>query len=120
MTELVSNDTRANRLHRVGDAARLQPWLNEVRALASLGLPLIATQLAHMAMPTTDILMLGNLGQEALAASALGTTIYIFAFLLGLGPASATAPIIAQIIGANPSDRARTRLCGWACGRWRF
>jgi len=109
MTELVSNDALPNRPDRVDDTARLQPWLNEARALASLGLPLLATQLDHMAMPTTDILMLGALGQEALAASALGTSIYIFAFLIGLGPASATAPVIAQIIGANPSDRARTR-----------
>ena len=109
MTETVSNDVLVNRPERSGNSARLQPWLAEARALASLGLPLIATQLAHMAMPTTDILMLGALGQEALAASALGTTIFIFAFLIGLGPASATAPIIAQIVGANPSDRARTR-----------
>lgn len=109
MTELVSNDTLINRPHRAGDAAGLHLWLKEGRALASLGLPLIATQLAQMAMPTTDILMLGALGQEALAASALGTTIYIFAFLIGLGPASAAAPIIAQIIGANPSDRAQIR-----------
>ena len=95
MTELVSNDTLTNRPHRAGDAARMQPWLTEARALARLGLPLIATQLAQMAMPTADILMIGALGQEALAASALGLTIYIFAFLVGLGPASAAAPIIA-------------------------
>jgi len=109
MTELVSNDTLTNRSRRAGEFARLQPWFKEARALAALGLPLIATQLAQMALPTTDILMIGALGQEALAASALGLTIYIFAFLIGLGPTSASAPIIAQIIGANPSDRARTR-----------
>jgi MATE family multidrug resistance protein len=110
MTDIVSDDTLANRPHPVGGFACLQPWFSEARALAALGLPLIATQLAQMAMPTTDILMIGALGQEALAASALGLTIYIFAFLIGLGPASAAAPIIAQIIGANPSDRAHIRV----------
>jgi MATE family multidrug resistance protein len=63
-----------------------------------------------MAMPTTDILMLGVLGQEALAAAALATTAYVFLWLIGLGPASAVAPVIAQIVGANPSDRARVRV----------
>jgi MATE family multidrug resistance protein len=110
MTDIVSDDTLANRPHPVGGFVCLQPWFSEARALAALGLPLIATQLAQMAMPTTDILMIGALGQEALAASALGLTIYIFAFLIGLGPASAAAPIIAQIIGANPSDRAHIRV----------
>ena len=71
MTEIVTNNTLDPRSTRASVIARLRPWFTEARALLSLGLPLIATQLAHMAMPTTDILMLGVLGQEALAAAAL-------------------------------------------------
>jgi MATE family multidrug resistance protein len=85
------------------------PWLREARALIALGAPLIVTQLAQMAMPTTDLLMLGYLGEEALAATALAHTIYIFAWLAGLGPSSAVAPIIAHVLGARPGDRAGVR-----------
>jgi multidrug resistance protein, MATE family len=85
------------------------PWLKEARALVMLGAPLILTQLAQMAMPTTDILMLGYLGEEALAATALAHTIYIFAWLAGLGPSSAVAPIIAHVLGAKPGERAGVR-----------
>jgi MATE family multidrug resistance protein len=93
------------------------PWAVEARALAALGLPLVLTQLAQMAMPTTDILMLGALGREPLAAAALGASTYMLAFLIGLGPASAVAPMIAQIVGANPSDNARTRIA-FRMGLW--
>jgi len=110
MTDIIANDTLDTRPIEAAVSARLLPWLRETRALLTLSLPLIVTQLAQMAMPTTDILMLGALSQEALAAAALGVTIYIFAFLIGLGPASAIAPIVAQIVGANPSDRARVRV----------
>jgi MATE family multidrug resistance protein len=85
------------------------PWFAEARAVAALGAPLILTQLAQMAMPTTDMLLIGYLGEAPLAAAALANTIYVFAWLIGLGPASAVAPIIAQVLGARPADRARTR-----------
>nr|TFG54079.1 MAG: MATE family efflux transporter [Hyphomicrobiales bacterium] len=110
MTIIAPSKTLADRPHGARASARLEPWLAEAGALMRLSLPLIATQLAHMAMPTTDIFMIGTLGQDALAVAALATTIYIFALLIGLGPASAIAPIIAHIVGANPSDRARARI----------
>ncbi len=85
------------------------PWMEEARALIVLGTPLALTQLAQMAMPTTDLLMIGSLGEEPLAAAALANTIYIFVWLFALGPAAAVSAIIAQIVGAHPSDRARVR-----------
>jgi MATE family multidrug resistance protein len=98
----------------------LMPWLVEARALAILGAPLILTQLAQMAMPTTDVLLIGYLGEAPLAAAALAHTVYVFAWLIGLGPASAVAPIIAQILGAHPANRARvraaTRMGLWSIG----
>jgi MATE family multidrug resistance protein len=91
------------------EGSRFAPWRAEARAVAVLGGPLILTQLAQMAMPTTDILLIGYLGDAPLAAASLAHTVHVFAWLIGLGPASAVAPIIAQILGAHPSDRARTR-----------
>jgi MATE family multidrug resistance protein len=87
----------------------LSAWLKEARALWKLALPLAATQLAQMAVMTTDIIMLGRLGKEALAAAALGNTVFFFTWLVGTGPAAAVSPMIAHVLGENPNDRARVR-----------
>ena len=81
------------------------PWRLEARALWSLAAPLAATQLAQMAVMTTDIVMLGRLSKEALAGSALGITVFYFMFLIGMGPATAVSPMIAHILGANCKDK---------------
>ncbi|MBI3676050.1 MAG: MATE family efflux transporter [Proteobacteria bacterium] len=96
----------------------LSAWLKEARALWKLALPLAATQLAQMAVMTTDIVMLGRLGKSALAAAALGNTVFFFTWLVGTGPAAAVSPMIAHVLGENPNDRARvraiTRMGFWA------
>ncbi len=94
---------------RTGPPSRFAPWLAEARALIALAAPLIATQLAQMAMMTTDVVMLGRFSKAALASAAIGGTVFYFAWLIGGGPASAVAPMIAQAIGARPSDRANVR-----------
>jgi MATE family multidrug resistance protein len=84
-------------------------WGVEMRALLKLALPLIATQVAQMAIMTTDVVMLGRIGKTEIAAAALGNTVFFFAWLVGCGPASAVSPMIAQILGARPGDRADVR-----------
>jgi MATE family multidrug resistance protein len=79
------------------------PWLDEARALAKLAVPLAVTQFAQMAVMTTDIVMLGRLGKTALASAAIGNTVFYFAWLIGIGPVSAVAPMIAQALGARPN-----------------
>lgn len=92
-------------------------WLVEMRALVALSAPLVATQLAQMAVLTTDVIMLGRLGKDALAGSALGLTLFNFAFMFAMGPAVAVSPMIAHILGANPKDivgvRAVVRMGFW-------
>ncbi len=95
----------------------LGPWAAEARALVSLGAPLVLTQLAQMAMITTDVIMVGALGQTALAAAALSSVIYMAAWLIGNGPAAAVSPVIAQILGARPKNRAGVRT-GVRMGLW--
>lgn len=80
-------------------AVDLAPWRRELRALAGLAWPLATTQLAQMAVTTTDILMLGRLGKDALASAALGSTIFYFAWMIGFGPVAALSPMIAQARG---------------------
>src|SRR5215468_6438688 len=90
---------------------RLTPWRAEMRALGTLAVPLAATQLAQMAIVTTDLVMIGRLGETPLAAAALGATLWVFGWLVGHGPAAAVAPVVAQIVGARPGDTAQTRAC---------
>lgn len=85
------------------------PWIREARELMKLALPLVATQLAQMAILTTDVVMLGRLSKEALAGAVLGNTVFYFAWLFGFGPTAAISPMIAHIIGAHPGDRINVR-----------
>ena len=84
-------------------------WASEARATSLLAAPLILTQLAQMAIGTTDLLLLGRFSQDALAAAAIGNTIFFFAWLAGGGPASAVSPMIAQSLGARPRARGGVR-----------
>src|SRR4029450_6140759 len=86
---------------------RLAPWLTALRALGTLAVPLAATQLAQMAMVTTDLVMIGRLGETPLAAAALGATLWVFGWLVGHGPAAAVAPVGAQRGGGGPGGKVR-------------
>ena len=89
--------------------SRWKAWRVETVALVTLAIPLVFTQLAQMAVMTTDVIMLGRLSQTALAAGAIGSTIYYFAWLIGAGPSSAVSPMIAQSLGADPNNREAVR-----------
>jgi MATE family multidrug resistance protein len=52
-------------------------------------------------MTTTDVLMMGHLGPDALAAGALGANLYMAALILGIGVMSAVSPMISIELGAN-------------------
>ncbi|HYE47617.1 MAG TPA: MATE family efflux transporter [Caulobacter sp.] len=102
---------------RLSPGGGLRPWLAEARALLWLSGPLIVTQLAQMAILATDVVLLGRLSSHALAAAAIGNTVYYFCWLMGGGPTAAVAPMIAQMLGRNPDDldgpRAVTRMGLW-------
>jgi MATE family multidrug resistance protein len=86
-------------------ASRL--WWDEARATLALSWPMVLTNLVQTAMTATDVVMLGWLGPDALAAGALGTNLY-FAFLIfGIGLVSAVAPMIAKELGRQPAFRSR-------------
>ncbi len=75
------------------------PWHSELRATLTLALPLAGSQLAQIAMQTTDVIMIGWLGPSALAAAALGSGLVFVPFVVCLGLAFATQPMIAQAVG---------------------
>jgi MATE family multidrug resistance protein len=87
------------------------PWRAEARALLALAAPLVLTQLAQMAIGTTDLVLLGRYSETALAAAAIGNTLFYFAWMVGGGPAAAVSPMISQLIGARPRTRGGVRHC---------
>lgn len=86
-------------------AHRHHAWLLESRELLRLAVPLAATQLAQMAILATDTIMLGHFSKEALAASALGNTVYFLLWLLGCGIPWAVSPVIAHIQGEHGNSK---------------
>jgi MATE family multidrug resistance protein len=77
-------------------------WRRESRALLTLSGPIVLTNLGQIAIQTTDVVMIGWLGTEALAASVLGVNLMFVLFLFSIGVVSAVAPMIAQDLGRKP------------------
>ncbi len=80
------------------------PWRDELKATLLLGVPMGLTQLVQFSINTVDVLMIGRLGPEALAASSLGLVIFFAIWMLGFGPAMAVSPMVSQALGANKND----------------
>lgn len=76
-------------------------WRREVVAMTALALPLVGSQLAAIAMATTDVVMMGWLGPMQLAAGALGSAVYIPVMHFGFGVMAAVTPMVAQALGAR-------------------
>ena len=77
-------------------------WRQEARATAALSGPLVLTNLGQIALHTTDVVMIGWLGSEALAASVLGANVFFMMMIFGFGLVLATAPMVAQDLGRKP------------------
>jgi MATE family multidrug resistance protein len=82
-------------------------WGAEFRALFLLAWPLIIAQLARSALFTTDVIVLGRLGADYVAAGALANALFICVQLFGIGVVGAVAPMAAQALGAK--DRRTVR-----------
>src|ERR1700736_6126821 len=75
----------------------------ELTETLKLAVPIALTQLGQIAMMTTDLALIGRLGDEAVAAAALAHTVFFITFTFGMGLVSAVAPLAAQAFGArNP------------------
>jgi len=74
-------------------------WRRETALLLALGWPLALTNLSQMALTVTDVLFLGHLSAEALAAATLGVNLYWVVLAPGFGLAMAAAPLLAQARG---------------------
>lgn len=76
-------------------------WRTESAAIIALAVPLALTQLSHIAVVTTDVVMMGWLGPTSLAAGTLANHYYWFFDMFAMGLVGAVAPIVAQHLGAR-------------------
>src|SRR5665647_893457 len=82
----------------------------ELTETLRLAVPLALTQLGQIAMMTTDLALIGRLGDEALAAAALAHTVFFVTFTFGMGLVSAVAPLAAQAFGSGDPRLVRRSL----------
>ncbi len=80
-----------------------------------LGLPLVGSHLAQMALHVTDTVMVGWYGVVSLAAVVLGASSFFIVFVVGSGFAKAVMPMVAAALGADDETQVRrdTRMGIW-------
>lgn len=86
-----------------------------IRAILTLGLPLIGGHLAQFAVGLTDTVMLGWYGVGPLAAVTLAGSYFFLFFMLGSGFAFAVMPLVAAASAAGDETglRRATRMGLW-------
>ncbi|MPY74746.1 MAG: MATE family efflux transporter [Alphaproteobacteria bacterium] len=82
-------------------ALRLALWRRELREMLRLAAPIVLTQLAWIAMMTTDIALIGRLGATPLAGASLSLMIFFLGYVVCFGVTMATAGLSAQAFGAH-------------------
>jgi MATE family multidrug resistance protein len=89
-------------------------WRSDIMPTLALGLPLAGAQLAQMAINTTDVLMIGRLGAEELAASVLAFNFFTLLWFFGMGVLQAVIPLAARARGQRrPRDLRRAVRMGF-------
>jgi MATE family multidrug resistance protein len=79
-------------------------WYAEINALLRLAAPLIVNSLSIAGMQFADAVMAGRLGAHALAAVAVGASVWFLGFTVCLGLMMALSPIAARYYGAGESQ----------------
>lgn len=76
-------------------------WKENFVATLQLAWPMVLTNLAQTAMIVTDVVFIGRLGPQALAASSLAVNIYHTFTFFAFGLVSAVAPMVAREKGVR-------------------
>jgi MATE family multidrug resistance protein len=85
-------------------------WRVEVVETVRLAWPIALTQLGQVAMMTTDLALIGRLGDDAVAAVGLAHLILFLGFVMGMGVVSAVATLASQAFGARQPRMVRRSL----------
>ncbi len=78
----------------------------DVRPTVVLAVPIVLAQLTQMSMSFVDVVMVGRLGTEAMAAIVLGSTSFFTLSLVCVGVLVAVQPTVAQAVGAGDEAQA--------------
>ncbi len=76
-------------------------WGAEISATLALAWPIVLTNVAQVGLATTDVVMMGWLGPDALAAGALAVNLNFACLIFAIGVVTATAPLMAIELGRN-------------------
>src|SRR6202048_270456 len=82
----------------------------ELTETLKLAVPIALTQLGQIAMMTTDLALIGRLGDGAVGAAAPARSVFLLTFTFGMGLVSAVAPLAAQAFGARDPRMVRRAL----------
>jgi MATE family multidrug resistance protein len=93
-----------------GGPAGAAVWRAELAETIRLALPIALTQLGQIAMMTTDLALLGRLGEATVAAASLGNAVAFTCYVVGMGLMSAVAPLAAQAYGGRKPRMVRRAL----------
>jgi len=85
----------------IGSAHPQRPWRDEFRATIALAWPLILSNLTMSLIQATDVVLMGWLGPQALAASALAINLTWPPIFLAFGMLTAASPMMATALGAK-------------------
>ena len=75
------------------------PWRDEARATLALAWPMILTNVTMATIGATDVLMVGWLGPQQLAAASLGFNLSMLMGIFGMGLVMGGSPMMASEIG---------------------
>jgi MATE family multidrug resistance protein len=88
-------------------------YRQEFKQLLIVASPLVLAQLAQNTVSFVDTLMVGRLGNEALAGIAIGSTVFHFVLIICCGVVLGVSPIVSQATGAgDPETSARATRQG--------
>ena len=76
-------------------------YVREAKTLATLGTPIMISQLSQIGMSVVDVTMAGNYGAAHLAGVGIGTGVFFPLMLLLTGTLMAVTPTVAQLRGAG-------------------
>lgn len=76
----------------------------ELRALLTLAIPVVLSELGWMTMTIVDLIMVGRLGPDAIGAVGLGNAIYYAPSLFGIGLLLGLDTLVSQSWGAHRFD----------------
>lgn len=82
----------------------------ELKQALKLALPIIGGQLGVIMMNLIDLLMVGKLGEESVAAVTHANNVFFFIYFLGMGLLFAIAPRVAIFVGEGRASKSLLTL----------